>query len=158
MAVINGARYEMVVHRSPDEKNVRTFFPKFKGAAGPAPEPDPDRPRPDRIVTGKVKIVAALVNPGGDDVGRETVTLVNMGTTSIPLAGWRLVDKNNNQLRIADLSLAGGSATTIRLPRNSLQLSNQGGEIRLLNSNNEIVHRVTYSKQQATREGETLIF
>jgi poly(U)-specific endoribonuclease len=157
-AVINGASYELAVFRSPDNKNIRSFYPKFKGAVPEAPRPDPGTPPPDRIVSGRVKIVAAMVNPGGDDAGQETVTLINMGGTAIPLDGWRLVDKNNRQFRIEDLTLAGGFASTIRLPRETAQLSNQGGEIRLLNLNNEVVHRVTFSKQQAAREGETLIF
>ena len=109
-------------------------------------------------MSGKVRIVAAMVNPGGDDVGKELVTLINMGETPIGLDGWRLVDKNNRHFKIGQVALAGGSASTLRLPKDAAQLSNQGGEIRLLNPNNEVVHRVTWSKQQATREGETLIF
>ena len=46
-AVINGARYELAVFRSPDNKNLRTFYPKFQGAAGPAPTPDPVTPIPE---------------------------------------------------------------------------------------------------------------
>jgi poly(U)-specific endoribonuclease len=109
-------------------------------------------------VSGRVKIVAAMVNPAGDDPSHETVTLLNMGGTAISVTGWRLVDKNNREFRIGSVTLDGGFAATIRLPRDTAQLSNQGGEIRLINPNNEVVHRVTYSKQQAAREGETLIF
>ena len=90
--------------------------------------------------------------------GQELVNLVNMGSATLSLAGWRLVDKNNNRLTILDVTLAGGSVATIRLPKNTAQLSNQGGEIRLFNPAGELVHRVTYSKQQAQREGETLLF
>ena len=157
-AVINGGRYELAVFRSSDNKNLRTFYPKFQGAAGPAPDPDPVTPIPDPVVSGKVRIVAAMVNPGGDDAGKELVTLINMGETPIGLDGWRLVDKNNRQFRIGQVTLAGGSASTIHLPKETAQLSNQGGEIRLFNPNSEVVHRVTFSKQQAAREGETLIF
>jgi poly(U)-specific endoribonuclease len=44
------------------------------------------------------------------------------------------------------------------LPKNSVQLSNKGGEIRLVNPLNQTVHRVSYSKAQASREGETILF
>jgi hypothetical protein len=156
-AIINGARYELAVFRSNDNKNIRTFYPMFKGVAGAEP-PHHDGPPPDRVVRGQVKIVAALVNPLGDDAGQELVNLVNMGSDNLSLAGWRLVDKNQNQLTIQDVALAGGSSATVKLPKNTAQLSNQGGEIKLFNPAGELVHRVTYSKQQAQREGETLLF
>jgi len=157
-AIINGAQYELKFFPSPDKKNLRTFYPMFKGAAGPVPDTDPGVPPIIPVVGGMVKIVAALVNPGGDDEGKETVTLVNIGLAELSLNGWRLVDKNDRQFRIDTLTLAGGSASTILLPKKSAQLSNQGGEIKLLNPAGELVHRVTYSKQQAQREGETLVF
>lgn len=161
-AVINGARYELSVARSDDNKNLRTFFPKFLGAAGEIIAPEEGEggtpPVVTPIVSGQVKIIAALVNPVGDDPGSETITLLNMSSTNIPLTGWRLVDKMNNHFEIADLTLRGGSAATIVLPKNSMQLSNKGGEIRLVDSSNKIVHRVTYSKEQATREGLTITF
>jgi poly(U)-specific endoribonuclease len=156
-AVINGARYELMVFRSDDDKNIRTFYPMFKGAAGAEP-PRPDLPPPDRVVSGQVRIVAAMVNPLGDDVGKELVVLVNMGSANLSLAGWRLVDKNNNQLTLQDVTLPGGSSTTVKLPKNTAQLANQGGEIKLFNPAGELVHRVAYSKQQAQREGETQLF
>jgi poly(U)-specific endoribonuclease len=159
-AVINGARYDLKVFRSDDNKNLRTFYPVFLGAAGEivdtrdGEEPSVAIP----VVSGDVKIIAALVNPVGDDPGAETITLLNMSSTNISLTGWRVLDKMNNDYEIADLTLRGGSAATIVLPKNSMQLSNKGGEIRLVNTNNQIVHRVTYSKEQATREGLTITF
>jgi poly(U)-specific endoribonuclease len=159
VAVINGARYELAMFRSDDNKNLRTFYPKFQGTAPVAPQPDPVTPRPtEPIVSGRVKIVAAMVNPVGDDPDRENVTLINMGGTAISLDGWRLVDKNDRRFAIQGVTLAGGSAATLTLRKETAQLSNQGGEIRLINANNEVIHRVSYSKQQAAREGETLIF
>jgi hypothetical protein len=159
VAVINGARYELAMFRRDDNKNLRPFYPKFQGAAPVPPQPDPVTPRPtEPIVSGRVKIVAAMINPVGDDPDRENVTVINMGGTAISLDGWRLVDKNDRQFAIQGVTLGGGSAATLTLRRETAQLSNQGGEIRLINANNEVIHRVSYSKQQALREGETLIF
>jgi poly(U)-specific endoribonuclease len=159
-AVINGARYDLKVFRSDDNKNLRTFYPVFLGAAGEIiGTPDPEiLPVVSPVVSGDVKIIAALVNPVGDDPGEETITLINMSSTNISVTGWRLLDKMNNDYEIADLTLRGGSAATIILPKNSMQLSNKGGEIRLVNQNNQIVHRVSYSQEQATREGLTITF
>jgi poly(U)-specific endoribonuclease len=159
--VINGARYDLKVFRSDDGKNLRTFYPIFLGEAGEIITTGGTGETPTDvtpIVDGQVKIIAALVNPVGDDPGAETISLVNMSSASIDLAGWRLLDKMNNRYEISDLTLRGGSIATIVLPKNSMQLSNKGGEIRLLNSSNQIVHRVTYSKEQATHEGLTITF
>jgi poly(U)-specific endoribonuclease len=159
-AIINGARYDLTIARSDDNKNLRTFYPKFLGAAGEIiGTPDPEIPVVvSPVISGDVKIIAALVNPIGDDPGAETITLLNMSSMNISVTGWRLLDKMNNDFEIADLTLRGGSAATIILPKNSMQLSNKGGEIRLVNKDNQIVHRVTYSKEQATREGLTITF
>lgn len=171
-AVINGARYELKLYRSPDDKNVRTFYPMYLGAAGTRPGPTPIPPPPGgtatgtgtpaqppvSTLTGKVRITAALVNPVGDDPGRETVTLQNMGPTSIDLAGWRLVDKNSKHFEISSVVLPGGGAQTIVLPKNSMELSNRGGSIRLVDRTGHSVHAVMYSKAQAQAEGVTIVF
>ena len=81
-------------------------------------------------MSGPIKIVAALVNPMGPDEGNENVTLVNTGIEAIPLDGWSLVDKMSNRFGIKEVTLGPGVATTIVLPRHSVQLSNKGGEIR----------------------------
>ncbi|MFK0206319.1 hypothetical protein [Agrobacterium sp. NPDC090283] len=160
-AVINGARYDMKLFLDQSERYVRTFYPVYLGPAGDRSiggiADDTGRETP-RIVSGSVKIVAALVNPMGRDEGKETVTLVNAGIETIPLDGWFLVDKMSNRFGIKEVTLAPGMATTILLPRHSVQLSNKGGEIRLVNRDGATAHLVTYSKAQADRQGETIIF
>lgn len=164
-ALINGARYDLKVFRSPDDQHVRTFYPMFLGPGGVAPRPldasgrpVSDAPRRPAIVTGPVRIVAALVNPIGADPGSETVTLVNTAPTAVPLAGWRLVDKADHHHEIGDVTLQGGTGTTIILSPNAMQLSNKGGTIRLIDRSGQVVHFVSYSKAQASREGETVVF
>jgi hypothetical protein len=165
-AVINGARYDLQMHLSDDRKNLRTFFPMYKGAAVVVPDDHPRPGRPDGepaepsepVVGGPVKIVSALINPIGPDEGKELITLINMTSAEIPLRGWRVVDKNRNALTLDTETIPGGSSTTIHLPTHGVQLSNQGGEIKLLNPNGDLVHRVSYSRNQAQREGVTLVF
>ena len=161
-AVINGARYDMKLFLDQaNERHIRTFYPMYLGPAGEPPVVEPGTGpdvRNPTIVAGSVKILAALVNPSGDDVGKEKVTLVNAGSASVRLDGWFLVDKMKNRFGIEDLELPPGIASTIQLPRNSIQLSNQGGEIRLVDRTGHTVHLVTYSKAQAKREGETIVF
>lgn len=66
----------------------------------------------------------------------------------------------NNRYVLSDQAnvIAAGTTTTISLPKNSIQLSNKGGEIRLLNRDSQVVHRVSYTKRQAQEQGRTLIF
>ncbi|WP_370906517.1 poly(U)-specific endoribonuclease (plasmid) [Ensifer sp. WSM1721] len=160
-AVINGARYDMKLFLDQSQRFVRTFYPVYLGPAGERPiggTTDVTGRETPRVVSGAVKIVAALVNPLGHDEGKETVTLVNAGIDAVSLDGWFLVDKMSNRFGIKDVTLAPGMATTILLPRNSVQLSNKGGEIRLVDRAGSTTHLVTYSKAQADRQGETIIF
>ncbi|MDH0613392.1 MULTISPECIES: hypothetical protein [unclassified Agrobacterium] len=160
-AVINGARYDLKLFRSADDQHIRTFYPVFLGPAGSEPQEVPvlgQRGQPEPITGGPMRILAALVNPVGEDPGQETVTLINSGTETVSLEGWFLVDKMKNRFAVGNVSLAGGMATTVLLPKGSIQLSNKGGEIRLVNRDGHTAHLVSYSKAQARTEGQTIIF
>jgi poly(U)-specific endoribonuclease len=170
-AVINGARYDLKVFRSANDQHIRTFYPVFMGPAGAAPAPDngsvppsgphgpdPARPPMPPFVDSPVRIIAALVNPVGDDQGHETVTLVNTGALAQSLEGWFLVDKAGLRFGLSDVTLAPGIAQTVRLPVKSIQLSNKGGEIRLVNRDGHTAHLVHYSKAQAKDQGRTILF
>ncbi|PZP49345.1 MAG: hypothetical protein DI595_13745 [Agrobacterium fabrum] len=160
-AVINGARYDLKLFRSADDQHIRTFYPVFLGPAGSEPQEVPvlgQRGQPEPITGGPMRILAALVNPVGEDPGQETVTLINSGAETVSLEGWFLVDKMKNRFAVGNVSLAGGMATTVLLPKGSIQLSNKGGEIRLVNRDGHTAHLVSYSKAQARTEGQTIIF
>jgi poly(U)-specific endoribonuclease len=165
-AVINGARYDLKLFRSANNQNIRTFYPVFLGKAGDDTNSSGGTTRPDveaptqTTIDSPVRIIAALVNPLGDDPGKETVTLINTWSASVSLEGWFLLDAMNNRYVLSDQSnvMAAGATTTISLPKNSIQLSNKGGEIRLLNRDGKVVHRVSYTKGQAQEQGRTLIF
>jgi poly(U)-specific endoribonuclease len=159
-AVINGARYDLKIYRSPDERHVRTFYPVFLGPAGEVVGPGTEEPTtpPSPGLPASVRIVAALINPLGDDPGQELVTLINVGSTPVVPEGWRLLDKAGHEFSVGDLRLLPGVATTVRLPAGSIQLSNKGGNITLVDRASRLVHSVSYSKQQVARQGETLLF
>lgn len=159
-AVINGARYDLKVYRSPDERHVRTFYPVFLGPAGEVVGPGTEEPPtpPPPALPASVRIVAALINPLGDDPGHELVTLINVGPTPVVPEGWRLLDKAGHEFSVGDLRLLPGIATTVRLPAGSIQLTNKGGNITLVDRASRLVHSVSYSKHQVARQGETLLF
>jgi hypothetical protein len=56
------------------------------------------------------------------------------------------------------VDLVPGVAHSVRLPKNSVQLSNKGGTITLFDRRGAIVHSVSYSKSQASEEGRTIVF
>ena len=112
---------------------------------------------PVLVPSGAVlRIVAALVNPVGPAPERETVTLLNASPQPIDLQGWKIADKLDNQHPLSGTA-APGATVVIPLPPD-VQLGNQGGIITLLDSRGLKVDGVSYTAQQAQREGWTLVF
>lgn len=103
-----------------------------------------------------VQIVAALVNPIGADAGKETVTLLNTSPKAIDLKGWAIANQLKNKYPLSG-TIAPGATLAITLPP-ELPLSSKGGIITLLNSSGLKVHGVSYTQQQAQREGWTIVF
>lgn len=147
-AAIDGARYELKVYRSGNNRHVRTFYPIFLGA-GPGPGP-----------TGNsdIRIVAALINPAGHDPGKETVTLINLGSQPVSLDGWRIEDRNGRAQPLAGMGIDAGDAVRVTLDASGAQLSNKGGEISLIDTESRVVHTVTYPREEARKQGKTFLF
>lgn len=66
-------------------------------------------------VDSSVRIVAALVNPEGDDAGHETVTLINLSPKTIDLSGWFIADKNKTRSVINNTLLSPGATGVVKL-------------------------------------------
>jgi hypothetical protein len=56
------------------------------------------------------------------------------------------------------IALKSGAVTTMTLPGTTIQLSNQGGIITLLNSEGLKVHGVQYNKSDVSEQGRTIVF
>ncbi len=123
--------------------------PLAEGTDPPVPPPSPE--------TIPVRIIAALVNPEGEDVGQETVILFNASTQPIVLDGWKLMDRQNKSEAVSGIHMGACESVTLRLSGKGVQLSNRGGALRLLNAKNELVHVVTYSQAQAI-SGRVIVF
>ncbi|MDJ0796295.1 MAG: lamin tail domain-containing protein [Calothrix sp. MO_167.B12] len=150
-AIINNAKYDLKVFRSPNRQSMRTFYPVFlelvESANGTV------------VVTADndVRIMAALINPQGDDKGKETVTLLNISPNAIDLTDWLLKDKFGNSLNLSGNNIAPGGTTTINLSGNDVILSNSGGKIFLYNGEN-LVHEVSYTPGEIGEQGWTTVF
>ena len=107
---------------------------------------------------GVVRIVGALVNPAGHDPGLESVTLLNLAPEPIDLAGWQIANRNDDRFTIGDAIIGAGGTARIGLPADIAPLSNQGGEITLLDRQEARVHGVAYTGAQVSRQGWTIAF
>ena len=109
-----------------------------------------------------VRIIAALVNPEGGEnqpshTGRpESVTLFNYSPDAIPLDNWLLQAKSGSR-SLSGNTIAAGACLTIALGGNP-PLGNKGGTISLLNHDGLKVHGVSYTKEQAQKEGWSIRF
>jgi uncharacterized protein YukJ len=116
---------------------------------GPLAQQGPIQPEEPVPSTARVRIIAALLNPTGEDPGKETVTLFNSGVSDIPLMGWKILDRQNKAETLDGTFLVSNQAVTIRLSGHGAQLGNRGGSIRLLDAEGQLVHAVTYTEANA---------
>jgi uncharacterized protein YukJ len=123
---------------------------------GNRPEPVPG-PTPIQVDV-QVKIIAALVNPSGDDVGKESVTLINPSPETVDLSGWALADSLKRKHTLKDISLDPGAVVTVPLTGEDIQLGNSGGIITLLNQEGIKIDGVSYTKDDVKKQGWTIVF
>jgi uncharacterized protein YukJ len=103
-----------------------------------------------------VRIMAAMVNPVGSGAEVETVILLNPMPKAVDLAGWKIADQQKRKCPLAGKLPAGG-VLTARLTAPT-QLGNSGGIITLLDAAGLKVDGVSYTREQAKREGWLVVF
>jgi uncharacterized protein YukJ len=113
------------------------------------PPNDPGQPENDT----PLRIIAAMVNPKGDDVGKEYVILLNKSAADINLTGWQIVDKQNKKETLGDLTVPAGDTLKVKLTGKGAQLSQKGGIITLLNKDGLKIDGVTFTAADAATEG-----
>jgi uncharacterized protein YukJ len=114
---------------------------------GPEPTPEPD---------GTIRIVAALVNPRGGAPERETVTLLNTTPGPIDLRGWSIANREKRKHPLSG-TMQPGATVVVRMSA-EVPLSNAGGIITVLDRQGLKVDGVSYTAEQADREGWTIVF
>lgn len=120
--------------------------------------------REERIADDlRVAIIAALVNPVGSEnqengnVEPEVVYLLNRSTQDVSIKNWSLLNTDDVAFKISDQTiLASGEMRKIVIKQ--VPLSNQGGLISLLDDRGNKVDGVSYTREQAQKEGELVIF
>lgn len=110
------------------------------------------------VMKAPVRIIAALINPFGDDTAqKESVTLINSSPENIDLTNWKIVNQLQQKYRLERLKLEPGGVVKVTFNKD-FQLSNQGGTISLLNSENIKVDGVSYTKEDIKQQGWTIVF
>ena len=104
-----------------------------------------------------VYIERALVNPVGEEPGKEVVVIGNTTLTTVDLTGWSIIDKNNMVDVLGGVLLPPGGSVLVVLSGGGAQLSNKGGTIRLMNPEGVLMHAVSYSQGDAV-EGRFIRF
>lgn len=118
--------------------------------------PDPARPQPsDALPDGLVRIVAAMVN-SKESPEREWVWLANTSDRALSLDGWQLADKQKAKMPLSG-TLDPGAVVKVDIAP-PVALSNKGGLISVLNRDGLKVDGVSYTREQASRAGWTLVF
>ena len=84
--------------------------------------------------------------------------LLNSLAMAVLLDGWALADKNKRSHPLDGIALEAGAVTSITLPGTTIQLSNKGGIITLLNNEGRKVHGVQYNKNDVSEQGRTIVF
>lgn len=125
--------------------------------AGPPPPPPPpaEEPQPSEGAP-YIRILAALVNPKGQEEGNEKVLLFNASSVPVPLDNWAIANNMKKKHTLLG-AIQSGETRIVTLPQ-GVPLSNKGGIITLLDANGLKVHGVSYTKAEAQREGFWITF
>lgn len=110
---------------------------------------------PLHVGAGSIRIMAALVNPKGQDRGNETVTLLNTTDADIDLTHWLIADQTGKQALTG--VLASGETVRVALT-GSVQLSNTRDTITILDPQGVLIDQVSYEARLLPNEGHTMVF
>lgn len=108
------------------------------------------------VTAGSVKIIGALVDPQGDDSGKEAVSLFNASPDEINVDGWFIQDDSGRK-SILKGKIAAGSGKRILLSGRGVILSNKGGVIELYDNHANLMDEVKYSSREVM-PGWTVVF
>jgi poly(U)-specific endoribonuclease len=154
---IHDAVYRLVLYMETRQDQtrgdrLRSFYPKFiRLKSGSSITPDPGDTQ------GIIAVVAMLANPAGPEKGNEWVEIENRSDEIINLDGFKLVD-HKNRLEPLTLNIEPRQRLRIMVSRstpNSMQLTNSGGTVSVIDAAGGLVTKVTYPKSD---NGETLFF
>jgi endonuclease YncB( thermonuclease family) len=143
-----------VVRAARDEIQLTAWPEDFIIAPDPPPPGAPTGGRP--FQAGDVLVIAALPDPAGTDLGRETVTVLNATGSEVDLAGWTLVDAADGRHDLSG-TVGGGAVLQVQLNGGGLRLGNKGDALLLKDGAGDSIDQVTYDGRQV-QPGRTICF
>lgn len=105
------------------------------------------------VTATSMRVIAAMINPVGEEVGKEYVILLNKGNANVDLNNWAIVDKAHGTDTLNGLTIEAGNALKVMLTGHGARLGNNGGTITLLNAQGIKIDGVSYTKDQASAQG-----
>ena len=154
---IHDAVYHLVLYLETREDQtrgdrLRSFFPKFQRLKdGSSLVTDPDN------IQGDIVIVSMLANPIGSEEGKEWVEIENRTEEIINLDGYQFIDHKNRPEPLS-MDIEPDKRLRIMVSRStpdSMQLTNSGGTVSIIDSTGSLISKVTYPKSS---NGELLFF
>jgi uncharacterized protein YukJ len=106
-------------------------------------------------VDKRVRIIAALINSANPE--EKNVIILNATPESISLNGWKLADRNKMKTDLSG-TLNAGETMKIPITIDDFTLPKDGGIITLLDSKGLKVDGVSYTEENASKEGWTIVF
>lgn len=108
------------------------------------------------IGSGDLRIIAALVNPKGQERGHEFVIILNTTDHEADLREFKLSD-NAGTITLGDGVL--GPAEILRIPASgNVRLSNERDTLTLTGPDNLLIHQVSYTSRELPEEGYAHVF
>ncbi|MCP3870847.1 MAG: hypothetical protein GY703_22675 [Gammaproteobacteria bacterium] len=170
-AKINGAQYQLDLHRLDGSPNaIRTFFPRFQSADVVAiddggnpdpdeePRPEPDTPDVDVVAAASFRIVAAMINPVNPEGGREFLQIINTGNSTASLENWRALAPNGMSFTFARIMVTPGDIFKFVFPVANGVVRNRGGDIRLVMPDGTVAQTCRYTREDTSDEGAPVLF
>lgn len=113
----------------------------------------------ENISVGDIRIVAAIVNPQGEDKGNEKVSVINTTTELIVLDGCIIKDKMNRRYIVKSMDLNPGETKQLVLSDSEIILSNKEGSISLWSRDENLrIDHVEYTRQDLPPSGSSIVF
>ena len=103
--------------------------------------------------TGSVRMIRLIPNPDGNENHNESVTLKNVGTGTVDMAGWQLRDLAGRNWDLSGMgTMNSGQEKIVTRDGQPMAMNNGGDTIDLINHTGAIVQTVTYDRVEENEE------
>lgn len=91
-----------------------------------------------------------LADPTGPDTGAEYISLLNNGSTTVSLTGWKLQDKSGKAFSLSAYSLPAGKELRLFSSATKITLNNSDEAVSLFDASGALIDELTLSGKAIT--------